>query len=293
MAVTLVDGKPVAAPGQIKVIAPAQDPIPAVGDAAPKAETDTVASAGGDVESIDTRRPTSDMHDEVLRRRRRARSRSRCCSPRRSCASRASAARWWTRRCSSSRSYGDQIDFIHQEVYTDNDPNKGLRKPLQEFGLQSEPWLFVVGKDGTDHRAARGLLRAERVRAGAQDRAVSTRAAAGARRRAGRRSSALPRPRRRTGSSSATNLPIPEWLFGWAAAIVLVVSFAALAVLWPTPRLQEPAWRPLGGFGRVLGSRAVGVACRADRRRAARRRRARRLPRARTSRSPTSRRRSS
>ncbi len=40
------------------------------------------------------------------------------------------------------------MDFIHQEVYTDNDPNMGLRKPLQEFGLQSEPWLFVVGKDG-------------------------------------------------------------------------------------------------------------------------------------------------
>ena len=38
-----------------------------------------------------------------------------------------------------------------------------------------------------------------------------------------------------------TNLPIPEWLFGWAAAIVLVASFAGLAVLWPAPRLQEPA----------------------------------------------------
>ena len=36
-----------------------------------------------------------------------------------------------------------------------------------------------------------------------------------------------------------TNLPIPEWLFGWAAAIVLVVSFVGLAVLWPTPRLQR------------------------------------------------------
>ena len=44
--------------------------------------------------------------------------------------------------------YGDQVEFIHQEVYTDNDPNKGLRKPLQEFGLPTEPWLFVVGKDG-------------------------------------------------------------------------------------------------------------------------------------------------
>jgi hypothetical protein len=59
-----------------------------------------------------------------------------------------------------------------------------------------------------------------------------------------------------------TNLPIPEWLFGWAAAIVLVVSFAALAVLWPAPRLQEPGWRPLGVFGRLLGSAGVEWTCR-------------------------------
>jgi hypothetical protein len=59
-----------------------------------------------------------------------------------------------------------------------------------------------------------------------------------------------------------TNLPIPEWLFGWAAAIVLVVSFAALAVLWPTPRLQDPRRRPLGAFGRLLGGAAVEWACR-------------------------------
>lgn len=36
-----------------------------------------------------------------------------------------------------------------------------------------------------------------------------------------------------------TDLPIPKWLFGWAAAVVLIISFAALAVLWPKPELQE------------------------------------------------------
>jgi hypothetical protein len=44
--------------------------------------------------------------------------------------------------------YGDKMTFIHQEVYAENDPNKGLRKPLQEFNLRSEPWLFIVGADG-------------------------------------------------------------------------------------------------------------------------------------------------
>jgi hypothetical protein len=62
------------------------------------------------------------------------------------------------------------------------------------------------------------------------------------------------------GTVQRTNLPIPEWLFGWAAAIVLVVSFAALAVLWPRPRLQAPGWRPLPG-GRVLASRPVEALC--------------------------------
>jgi hypothetical protein len=36
-----------------------------------------------------------------------------------------------------------------------------------------------------------------------------------------------------------TDLPIPGWLFAWAAAIVLIASFVALGVLWPRPRLQE------------------------------------------------------
>ena len=64
------------------------------------------------------------------------------------------------------------------------------------------------------------------------------------------------------GISVRSDLPIPEWLFGWAAAMVLVVSFVALAVLWPDPRLQRPTWRPLpGGIGRALASRPVEIVC--------------------------------
>ena len=59
-----------------------------------------------------------------------------------------------------------------------------------------------------------------------------------------------------------SDLPIPEWLFGWGAALVLIVSFAALAVLWPQPRLQEERWRPLPwGIGRVLASTPVEIVC--------------------------------
>ena len=146
MSVTLVDGKPVAAPGQLKVITSAEDKVPEVGDPAPKVTTDTVAAAGGDAEAIDTRRPTSDMHAnfaDVLGKKPIALlfatpqlCQSRVCGPVVDVGLQLRAR------------YGDQVEFIHQEVYTDNDANKGLRKPLQEFNLATEPWLFVVGKDG-------------------------------------------------------------------------------------------------------------------------------------------------
>ena len=58
------------------------------------------------------------------------------------------------------------------------------------------------------------------------------------------------------------DLPIPEWLFGWAAAVVLVVSFLALAILWPKPKLEGDDWRPLrGGIARALASRPLEVVC--------------------------------
>jgi hypothetical protein len=41
------------------------------------------------------------------------------------------------------------------------------------------------------------------------------------------------------------DLPIPVWLFSWAAAIVLVVSFVALSTLWMSPQLQEQRLRRL------------------------------------------------
>jgi hypothetical protein len=146
MAVTLVDGKPVAAPSEIKVITSAQDKVPYVGEPAPKVRTDTVASAGGDVEAIDTRRPTSDMHGDfsklvggkpvALLFATPQLCQSRVCGPVVDVALQQRAR------------YGGQVEFIHQEVYAGNDPKKGLRKPLQEFNLPTEPWLFVVGADG-------------------------------------------------------------------------------------------------------------------------------------------------
>ena len=64
------------------------------------------------------------------------------------------------------------------------------------------------------------------------------------------------------GPIQRTPLPIDEVLFAWGAAAVLVVSFAALALLWPQPKLQKPSWRPLPlGLGAALASRAADIVC--------------------------------
>ncbi|WP_026912808.1 hypothetical protein [Patulibacter minatonensis] len=68
------------------------------------------------------------------------------------------------------------------------------------------------------------------------------------------------------GLGGTRSLPIPEWLFAWAAAIVLVISFVGLSILWPRPRLAQlsegrsyavPAAVRVGGRV-VLG--ALGIA---------------------------------
>ena len=131
----------------VRVVSASQDPVPAVGDRAPRVETDTVFKAGGDIASIDTRVPPDDMHevgfDEVVGKRPVALlfatpqlCESRVCGPVVDIAAQLKA------------SYGDRMTFVHQEVFVDNDPNKGLREPLKRFNLPTEPWLFVMDKDG-------------------------------------------------------------------------------------------------------------------------------------------------
>jgi hypothetical protein len=56
---------------------------------------------------------------------------------------------------------------------------------------------------------------------------------------------ALPAPALAHGLVGKQDLPIPRWLFAWAAAVVLVVSFVALATLWPRPRLENAGERRL------------------------------------------------
>jgi hypothetical protein len=43
---------------------------------------------------------------------------------------------------------GTNIRFIHVEIYTNNDPSQGPNRWVQEWRLPSEPWTFLVGRDG-------------------------------------------------------------------------------------------------------------------------------------------------
>ena len=156
LTVTQSGGGMLAAPTQVKVVTPEQDDIPDVGEAAPKVATDTVASAKGDEESIDTRIPTApELHQEsfadVVGKKPVALlfatpqlCQSRVCGPVTDIALQLKAK------------YGDKIEFIHQEVYAENDPNQGLREPLKAFRLRTEPWLFVIGADGKITRRLEG-----------------------------------------------------------------------------------------------------------------------------------------
>jgi hypothetical protein len=74
---------------------------------------------------------------------------------------------------------------------------------------------------------------------------------------------ALPASAAAHGLVGKQDLPIPRWLFGWGAAVVLIVSFVALATLWTKPQLQElrerVVWRVPGArLLEVLGG-AIGV----------------------------------
>ena len=73
---------------------------------------------------------------------------------------------------------------------------------------------------------------------------------------------ALPASAQAHGIVGKAELPIPVWLFSWTAAIVLVVSFVALATMWTRPQLQHPRTRRLFAPPAALEwlAGAIGVA---------------------------------
>ena len=138
-------GKTYGAASQIDV--KKSDPTPARGQRAPVPTTNTLANSSGDIKAIDTRVPPDDMHGKDLKQVAGRKPvallfatpqlcQTRVCGPVVDIAAQMKAK------------YGDRMEFIHQEVYKDNNAKKGLRPPLKAYKLTTEPWLFTIDRRG-------------------------------------------------------------------------------------------------------------------------------------------------
>jgi hypothetical protein len=143
LAVTRSGGKLVGGASSLTV--PRSSKIPDVGDPAPRVATDTKATQP-DPKLLDTRIPPDDMHatsfKDVVGKKPVALlfstpqyCQSRVCGP------------VTDILLQLEQKYRGRLTFIHQEVYAKNKP-PALRPPLKAFALETEPWLFVVGRNG-------------------------------------------------------------------------------------------------------------------------------------------------
>jgi hypothetical protein len=118
-----------------------------VGEKAPLIHTPTAADVGGDLAKIDTRVPPDQMHEvdfaDVLGKQpivlvfaTPALCQSRVCGPVVDVAQQV------------ADEYKGRADFIHMEVYDDNEISKGIRPQLRAFHLETEPWTFLIDRDG-------------------------------------------------------------------------------------------------------------------------------------------------
>jgi hypothetical protein len=121
--------------------------VPRVGERPPAISTPTFESVGGDRTKLTTRIPPETMAEsdfaDVLGKKPVALlfatpqfCESRVCGPVVDVAAQV------------QRDYEDQVEFIHMEIYNDNDPGKGVRPQVRDFNLPSEPWLFVIDRNG-------------------------------------------------------------------------------------------------------------------------------------------------
>jgi hypothetical protein len=136
--------------------------VPRPGDRPPTIHTPTASDVGGDLEQITTRIPpdTQNRVDfaDALGEKPIALlfatpqfCQSRVCGPVVDVAEQV------------KESYGDRVEFIHMEIFNENDPNQGVRPQVRAFHLPSEPWLFVIDRNGTVRDAVEGAFGVDRM----------------------------------------------------------------------------------------------------------------------------------
>ncbi len=136
--------------------------IPQVGQRPPDIHTPTPQSVGGDLSKLTTRIPPETMNKadfhEVLGKKPIVLlfatpqfCQSRVCGPVVDIAAQV------------QREYGDKAEFIHMEIYNDNDPSKGVRPQVRAFNLPSEPWVFVIDRKGVIRTEIEGAFDIEEL----------------------------------------------------------------------------------------------------------------------------------
>jgi hypothetical protein len=123
---------------------------PGVGDRAVPSRTPTLASAGGDPTLVTTASPP----DRSLLRYSVAESLAAhapfvlvFATPK-YCQSRTCGPVVDVAKAVQKRFAGTGVRFIHVEVYQDNNPAQGYNRWFKEWRLPSEPFVFLVGRDG-------------------------------------------------------------------------------------------------------------------------------------------------
>jgi hypothetical protein len=139
-------------------------PVPEPGEPATEIHTPTKAEVGGDLAQIDTRVPPDTMHDAdfadvlgtkpvVLLFATPALCQSRVCGPVVDIAEQVKA------------SYDGDAEFIHMEIYNENELDKGFRQQVLDWKLPTEPWLFTIDSDGKVAAALEGAFSARELEA--------------------------------------------------------------------------------------------------------------------------------
>jgi hypothetical protein len=139
-------------------------PVPEPGEPAIEVHTPTKADVGGDMAQIDTRAPPDTMHEEdladvlgekpvVLLFATPALCQSRVCGPVVDIAEQVKA------------SYDGDAEFIHMEIYNENELDKGFRQQVLEWKLPTEPWLFTIDGDGKVAASLEGAYSARELEA--------------------------------------------------------------------------------------------------------------------------------
>lgn len=158
--VARLDGRLVATTGfELPIPRPgAKGRPPDVGQPAIEVHTETIASVGGDASKVSTRVPPAtpmlqDDFADVLGRKpvvlvfaTPQLCQSRICGPVVDVAMQVQAE------------YGDRVSFIQQEIYRDNTVSKGFRPQVDAWHLPSEPWTFVIDRNGIVRARFEGAL---------------------------------------------------------------------------------------------------------------------------------------